>query len=186
MLTMCRVSLLLVVVFVVTAITGASENDKCVNSFKELEVSLKANPPNIESIDDGFFSPNNVLSLWVTVNIYYNTSNENHGVVPTQPYFNDIKPDVIFYWYGTALFLSFRPDIIMKLSGLNFFLEESTNYRFGITNIVIDPVCNMILLQKLVLKVWATVMFIVYLCCYVSLCSFHTFHHLELILVDIP
>ena len=137
---------------------SANSKNSCVTSLYELEASLKSNPFNLESIDDGFFPPNSVISLWVTVNIYYNTSTENHDVMTTHPYngdLNDTSPDVVFYWYATALFLSFKPDIIMKLSGLSIFLETSTNCRFGVTNIVIDPLCqtNMILLQKLVLKV---------------------------------
>ena len=137
---------------------SANSKNSCVTSLYELEASLKSNPFNLESIDDGFFPPNSVISLWVTVNIYYNTSTENHDVITTHPYngdLNDTSPDVVFYWYATALFLSFKPDIIMKLSGLSIFLETSTNCRFGVTNIVIDPLCqtNMILLQKLVLKV---------------------------------
>ena len=137
---------------------SANSKNSCVTSLYELEASVKSNPFNLESIDDGFFPPNSVISLWVTVNIYYNTSTENHDVMTTHPYngdLNDTSPDVVFYWYATALFLSFKPDIIMKLSGLSIFLETSTNCRFGVTNIVIDPLCqtNMILLQKLVLKV---------------------------------
>ena len=152
-------------IFSVTAVSvidddngSTSNTNSCVTSLYELEASLKSNPLNIESIDDGFFPPNSVISLWVTVNIYYNTSTENHDVITTHPYngdLNDTSPDVIFHWYGTALFLSFKPDIIMKLSGLSIFLETSTNCRFGVTNIVIDPLCqtNTMLLQKLVLKV---------------------------------
>ena len=137
---------------------STSSRNNCVTYLYELETSLKSNPLNIESIDDGFFPPNSVLSLWVTVNIYYNTSTENHDVITTHTYngdLNDTSPDVVFHWYGTALFLSFKPDIIMKLSGLSTFLETSTNCRFGVTNIVIDPLCqtNTMLLQKLVLKV---------------------------------
>ena len=137
---------------------SANSKNSCVTSLYELEASLKSNPLNLESIDDGFFPPNSVISLWVTVNIYYNTSTENHDVMNTHPYngdLNNTSPDVVFHWYGTALFLSFKPDIIMKLSGLSIFLETSTNCRFGVTNIVIDPLCqsNMMLLQKLVLKV---------------------------------
>ena len=130
--------------------------NSCVTYLYELEASLKSNPLNIESIDDGFFPPNSVISVWVTVNIYYNTSTENHDVITTHPYngdLNDTSPDVVYYWYGTALFLSFKPDIIMTLSGLSYFLQNST--RFGVTNIVVDPPCHtdMQLLQKLVLKV---------------------------------
>ena len=137
---------------------STNSKNSCVTSLYELEASLKSNPFNLESIDDGFFPPNSVISLWVTVNIYYNTSTENHDVMTIHPYngdLNDTSPDVVLYWYATALFLSFKPDIIMKLSGLSIFLETSTNCRFGVTNIVIDPLCqtNMILLQKLVLKV---------------------------------
>ena len=136
---------------------SANSTNSCITSLYELEASLKSNPFNLESIDDGFFPPNSVISLWVTVNIYYNTSTENHDVMTTHPYngdLNDTSPDVVFHWYGTVLFLSFKPDIIMKLSGLSIFLETSTNCRFGVTNIVIDPLCqtNTTLLQKLVLK----------------------------------
>ena len=135
---------------------STSSRNNCVTYLYELETSLKSNPLNIESIDDGFFPPNSVLSLWVTVNIYYNTSTENHGVITTHPYnghLNNNSPDVVYYWYGTALFLSFRPDVLLKLSGLSLFLQNST--RFGVTNIVIDPPCDtdMMLLKKLVLKV---------------------------------
>ena len=136
---------------------GSTNNTtSCVTYLYELEASLKSNPLNIESIDDGFFPPNSVLSLWVTVNIYYNTSTENHDVINTHPYIGDLNntsPDVVFHWYGTALFLSFKPDILVKLSGLSYFLQDST--RFGVTNILVDPPCHtdMTLLEKLVLKV---------------------------------
>ena len=135
---------------------STSSSNSCVTYLYELEASLKSNPLNIESIDDGFFPPNSVISQWVTVNIYYNTSTENHDVITTHPYsgdLNDTSPDVVLYWHATALFLSFKPDIIMKLSGLHYFL--TTSISFGMTSIVIDPLCqtNIILLHKLVLKV---------------------------------
>ena len=136
---------------------GSTNNtNSCVTYLHELESSLTSNPLNKESIDDGFFPPNSVLSLWVTVNIYYNTSTENHDVITTHPYngdLNDTSPDVVYYWYGTPLFLSFKEDTMIKLSGLFYFLQNST--RFGVTHIVVDPLCptNMISLQKLVLKV---------------------------------
>ena len=135
---------------------STNSTNSCVTYLYELEASLKSNLLNKESIENGFFPPNSVLSLWVTVNIYYNTSTENHDVMTTHPYsgdLNDTSPDVVFYWYGTPLFLSFQPNIIMKLSGLSIFLETST--RFGVTKIVVDPPCHtdVMLLQKLVLKV---------------------------------
>ena len=135
---------------------STNSTNSCVTYLYELESSLKSNPLNLESIESGFFPPNSVLSLWVTVNIYYNTSTENDGVINTHPYngnLNNTSPDVVLYWYGTALFLSFKADILVKLSGLSYFLQNST--RFGVTNIVVDPPCHtdMMLLQKLVLKV---------------------------------
>ena len=62
-----------------------SSRNNCVTYLYELETSLKSNPLNIESIDDGFFPPNHILSLWVTVNIYYNTFIEgfNENSVPS-------------------------------------------------------------------------------------------------------
>ena len=137
--------------------------NSCVTYLYELEASLKSNPLNIESIDDGFFPPNSVISLWVTVNIYYNTSTENHDVINTHPYngdLNDTSPDVVFNWFEKALFLSFKPDILVKLSGLSYFLQNST--RFGVTNIVLHPLCqtDVTLLQKLVLKVCQHFVFI--------------------------
>ena len=135
---------------------STNSTNSCVTYLYELEASLKSNPLNIESIENGFFPPNSVTSLWVTVNIYYNTSTENHDVINTHPYngdLNNTSPDVILYWYGTALFLSFKADILVNLSGISIFLEDST--RFGVTDIVVDPPCHtdMMLLQKLVLKV---------------------------------
>ena len=135
---------------------STNSTNSCVTYLFELEASLKSNPLNIESIDDGFFPPNSVISVWVTVNIYYNTSTENHDVITTHPYngdLNDTSPDVVFNWFETALFLSFKPDILVILSGLSYFLQSST--RFGVTNIVIHPLCqtDVTLLQKLVLKV---------------------------------
>ena len=157
-------SLLAAFMFNVSAVSVTMDDDNnitnstnsCVTYLYELEESVKSNPLNIESIENGFFPPNSVLSLWVTVNIYYNTSTENHDVITTHPYsegLNKTTPDFVFQWYETALFLSFEPEVVFKLSGLSSFLQNST--RFGVTSILIDPLCqpNMMLLQKLVLKV---------------------------------
>ena len=59
------------------------------------------------------------------------------------------------------LFLSFEPDIIIKMSGQSYTLQNSI--RFGVTSIVIDPLCqtDVMLLHKLVLKVRQTVFIIV-------------------------
>ena len=100
---MFRTCLLFLTVIIITAEISVSDNNTntCVTYLYELEVSLKSNPLNIESIDDGFFLPNQSPSKWVIVNIYYNISTDHHDVFTTHPNgfgdnsFND-APD---YWH---------------------------------------------------------------------------------------
>ena len=147
-------TILVIVITVATSKSDSIKNNKisCVTSLHELEESLKSNPLNIESVDDGFFPSNQGPSKWVIIKVYYNISNKNHDIITTHPNefgvnsFNTI-PDYVFYWFDSALLLYFDPQVIEILC---FWLLSSER-----ANIVIDPPCyNYVhLLNKLILKV---------------------------------
>ena len=128
-------------------------NDFCTSSYHELEMSLKSNLLNIESIDNGFFPLNDNPPLWMTVNVYYNTSTENHDVITSFP--NAIggnslnaTPDYVFQWLDSAVMMYVDPRMISLMSGV-FLANEKIN-------IMIDPLCSedLRLLSKLIAKVW--------------------------------
>lgn len=167
---------------IITAATSQSDsitNNKisCVTSLHELEESLKSNPLNIESVDDGFFPSNQGPSKWVIVKVYYNISTNNHDVITTHPNKFGVKsyntiPDYVFYWFDSALLLYFDPKVIEILC---FGLLSSET-----ANIVIDPPCynNVHLLNKLILKVSKIINIAHNIIYYIlSLNSFHCFHH---------
>ena len=126
--------------------SSVSSTSYCATTLYELEASVKSNPLNIASIDDGFFPPNSRLSLWVTINIYYI---QNDDVNTTDPNTITSLPDFTFQWFDIALFLYIDPRVIQLLSGVLFSGTSET------INIVIDPLCHqdLKLLNKLVLKV---------------------------------
>lgn len=157
--------LLLIVVFVFSASTTVSsmtdptgditENtiNNCVTSLHELEKSLQSNQFNIESIDNGFFPLNDIPPLWMTVNVYYNTSTENHDVITSFPSAiggNSLNatPDYVFQWLDSAIMMYVDPRMIFLMSGVPLPDEK--------INIMIDPLCSedLILLSKLIAKVY--------------------------------
>ena len=128
-------------------------NDFCINSYHELEMSLKSNLLNIESIDNGFFPLNDNPPLWMTVNVYYNTSTENHDVITSFPNAIggnslNVTPDYVFQWLDSALMMYVDPRMISLMSGVS--LSD------GKINIMIDRLCSedVRLLSKLIAKVW--------------------------------
>ena len=125
-----------------------SSTSYCATTLHELETSVKSNPLNIDSIDDGFFPPNSRLSLWVTINIYYIQNDDVNTTDPNTIGLSSLQ-DFNFQWFDIALFLYIDPRVIQLLSGVLFSATSET------INIVIDPLCHhdLKLLNKLVLKV---------------------------------
>lgn len=127
-------------------------NDFCISSYHELEMSLKSNLLNLESIDDGFLPLNDDPPLWMTVNVYYNTSTENHDVITSFPSAIgadslNATPDYVFQWLDSALMMYVDPRMISLISGVSLSNEK--------INIMIDPLCSedLRLLSKLIAKV---------------------------------
>ena len=150
--------LLLLALLLINNINSASTssgnfvNDFCISSYHELEMSLKSNLLNIESIDNGFFPLNDNPPLWMTVNVYYNNSTENHDVITSFP--NAIggnslnaTPDYVFQWLDSAIMMYVDPRMISLMSGVSLPDEK--------INIMIDPLCSedLRLLSKLIAKV---------------------------------
>ena len=75
-----------------------SSTSYCATTLLELEASVKSNPLNIDSIDDGFFPPNSCLSLWVTINIYYIQNDDINTTGPDTIGLSSL-PDFTFQWF---------------------------------------------------------------------------------------
>ena len=123
-------------------------------SLHDAEVSVKNNPYNLESIDDGFFPSNTPPSVWVIVNYYFNETN-SIKVHPAayEATGTKIKPDLSFQWVASPVFEYFGPSVIHKLSFVFGSLSQT------VVDIVIDPICGnelnkeLLMLKKLSAKV---------------------------------
>lgn len=129
--------------------SSSDASTDCVESLHDVELSLKSNSYNLESIDYGFFPPNSHPSFWVTVNYYFNTSTFAHDGIAVHPaafeaqytgspYCNDtLVPDLQFYWTESPLLHYIDPSIIGVLSGV-LYME----FNDLTIHIVIPPICG--------------------------------------------
>ena len=131
------------------------ENEtNCLTSLHDVQVSLKSNPYNLESIDDGFFPPNTHPSPWVRINYYFNQTNsiKIHPAAYEAIGTNSI-PDLSFQWVASPVFHYFGPSVMEVFSTASIYFSPTE------IHIVIDPICGnehmkeLVLLEKLSAKV---------------------------------
>lgn len=144
-------------VLIVLQIAKVASSGVCVDSLHELESSLKENPFNIESIDNGFNPPNTHQPLWVDVHYYYNATDSMVLVHPDsyQGRNTTATPNSTFQWVISQLFLPMGPQVVELLSGAFISLQPGT------VHIVIKPICgndtqhHLDLLNRLTVKVFS-------------------------------
>lgn len=116
-----------------------------VTSLQDLEASLKSNPLNVESIDDGFFPLNKPPSIAVDVSYFINQTVNGTVTLPVHPLAMNssarrlLTPSYSLQWVSHRSLLPFGNVHVLAPRILGFITPEIRN---PVVMLVIPPICS--------------------------------------------